>query len=148
MEKALFFHLPRHHRDALGRGREQCQQEVHAALLRFQSGPSPAAAAMQSSAKAGQASHMYLSSYCTDSRDSMSPFCSLSSSGRSCSTPRSDPAPLSTSPFPRDDSSRRLAMSVRVSTVLPSRSLLYPLTFPFLSTMGMGSPDSLPTGTE
>src|SRR5205814_147582 len=107
----------------------------HAVLLR-QSGPSPSAAAMQRSANAGHANQKYLSSYCTDRRDSMSPFCSLSSSGRSCSTPRSEPLPRRTRPLPREARSRRPATSVRVSTVRPSLSFLYPLTFPERSTIG------------
>src|SRR6267143_650996 len=123
-QEAGRFHLLRHDHHPVGRGEQEREHGRGHAALRRNSGPSPSAAAAQSSTNAGQANQTYLSSYWTDSRDSNSPFCIFSSSGRNWRTPRSAPWPCSRRPLPRAVSSRRPATSVRVSTVRPCLSFL------------------------
>src|SRR5882762_1208240 len=123
-QEAGRFHLLCHDHHPVGRGEQEREHGRGHAGLRRNSGPSPSAAAAQSSTNAGQANQMYLSSYWTDSRDSNSPFCIFSSSGRNWRTPRSAPAPCRRRPLPRAVNSRRPATSVRVSTVRPCLSFL------------------------
>src|SRR5882672_6164743 len=123
-QEAGRFHLFRHDHHPVGRGEQEREHGRGHAALRRNSGPSPSAAAAQSSTNAGQANQTYLSSYWTDSRDSNSPFCIFSSSGRNWRTPRSAPLPCSRRPLPRAVSSRRPATSVRVRTVRPCLSFL------------------------
>src|SRR6266850_2353011 len=123
-QEAGRFHLLRHDHHPVGRSEQEREHGPGHAGLRRNSGPSPSAAAAQSSTNAGQANQTYLSSYWTDSRDSNSPFCIFSSSGRNWRTPRSAPWPCSRRPLPRAVSSRRPATSVRVSTVRPCLSFL------------------------
>src|SRR6267378_4485071 len=123
-QEAGRFHLLRHDHHPVGRGEQEREHGRGHAALRRNSGPSPSAAAAQSSTNAGQANQTYLSSYWTDSRDSNSPFCIFSSSGRNWRTPRSAPAPCRRRPLPRAVNSRRPATSVRVSTVRPCLSFL------------------------
>src|SRR5882762_709608 len=123
-QEAGRFHLLRHDHHPVGRGEQEREHGRGHAALRRNSGPSPSAAAAQSSTNAGQANQTYLSSYWTDSRDSNSPFCIFSNSGRNWRTPRSAPWPCSRRPLPRAVSSRRPATSVRVSTVRPCLSFL------------------------
>src|SRR5882724_1721071 len=123
-EEAGRFRLLRHDHHPFGRGEQEREHGRGHAALRRKNGPSPSAAAAQSSANAGQANQTYWSSYWTDSRDSNSPFCIFSSSGRNWRTPRSAPLPCSRRPLPRAVSSRSPATSVRVSTVRPCLSFL------------------------
>src|SRR5437764_578707 len=86
--------------------------------------PSPSIAAAHSRKKAGQANWADRSAYCTERRDSSSPFWSFSTSGTSCRIPRSPPDPSSSLPPAAVAMSWSMDASARVSTVRPWESFL------------------------
>src|SRR3954470_15357106 len=111
-------------RPEAGRDEERASDRPHEAPRRKRNAPSPSIAAAQSRKNAGQATCADRSAYCTESRDSISPFCSFSSAGTSCRMPRSPPDPSRSVPPAVVAISCSIEASARVSTVLPCESFL------------------------